>query len=179
MASQIDIVVKGNFRVIQQPKDANICWAIVATIMQSWKTGLNPTIRSVIGSIDKDLGFLELLDGKLSLENQDLPAFLAAMGLIAEPPQSFSVQAIANLLSMYGPIWVTADEDLSKNFAAHARVIIGLKGDGTPQNTIATIIDPNFDSLIFESVELLQEKFTQLAIGDNEFGDNSAQFIHF
>ena len=52
-------------------------------------------------------------------------------------------------------------------------------GVGTPERTIATIIDPDKESPISESVLDLQEKFTQLAIGDLKFGGNLAQFIHF
>ncbi len=179
MKKKIDVTLKGNLRTLQQPKDGNVCWAIVATIMHSWKTDSNPSVRSVIESIDNGLGFLGLFDDNLPLEVQDSSDFLVAMELIAEPPQSFGVQGIADLLSNHGPIWVTADEDVSERFSGHARVVIGLKGDGTPRNTFATIIDPNLEELTLEPIELLQEKFSQLAIGDAKFGGSLAQFIHY
>jgi hypothetical protein len=95
---------------------------------------------------------------------------------------SFSVQGFERLLQAHGPLWITADEDPSANFSVHARVLIGLRGDGTPENTQAYFLDtdPNAPSPDSESVAELQEKLAQLAIGDaNATGVFRAQVVHY
>jgi hypothetical protein len=56
------------------------------------------------------------------------------------------------------PLWIMADEDPSAHFSVHARVLIGLHGDGAPDGTIATSLDtiPNPPSPSTETVETLQ-----------------------
>lgn len=176
MTEPVDFTVVGNLRTLRQPSE-NSCWATVATILESWRIGEDISIEEMLTSINE--GFLSIFQSDTGLENPDLPDFLLAMGLVAEPPMSLGAQGIADLLSSHGPLWVTADEDSSEQFSIHARVVIGIKGDGSPQKTIATVIDPNQDSPIFETVEVLQEKFTQLAIGDMQHGGDLAKYIHF
>jgi hypothetical protein len=94
---------------------------------------------------------------------------------------SFSVQGFEQLLQAHGPLWITTDEDPSENFSVHARVLIGLRGDGTPENTTAIFLDtdPRAEDRP-ESVADLQAKMTELAIGDSSGGGAfRAQVVHF
>jgi hypothetical protein len=61
------------------------------------------------------------------LKGSDKPEFLQALGLVAEPPMSFSVQGFERLLRANGPLWITTDEDPSEDFSVHARVLVGLR----------------------------------------------------
>ena len=78
------------------------------------------------------------------------------------------MEAFELLLGQHGPLWITADEDPSAHFSVHARVLIGLRGDGTPDGTIATFLNtiPNARSSNTETVATLQRKLAELAIGD-------------
>ncbi len=58
-------------------------------------------------------------------------------GLVPEPPQSYTVEAFADLLRNYGPLWVATAEP-----GAHVRVITGIQGDGTADGTTLYINDP-------------------------------------
>jgi papain like cysteine protease AvrRpt2 len=68
-------------------------------------------------------------------------------------------------LREHGPLWITADEDPSAKFSVHARVLIGLRGDGTPDGTIATFLGTvlNAPSPSSETVATLQRNLSQLA----------------
>jgi len=58
-------------------------------------------------------------------------------GMVAEAPQSYSVERFYDVLNTYGPLWVAAAVP-----SPHIRVITGMRGDGTPDGTTLTINDP-------------------------------------
>ena len=63
-------------------------------------------------------------------------------------------------------------------------MLIGLRGDGTPDNTDAIFFDPDpapdKDVRRTETVADLQEKMRQLAIGDSSGGGSFlAQVVHY
>ena len=173
---EIDVSVAGDIPMLRQPKP-NACWATIGAILQSWRRQESVGIENLLEEINE--GFGAIFDSDTGLPNEDVPDYMEALGLVAEPPMRLSVQGIADLVARHGPVWVTADEDIGPCLSVHARVIIAVEGDGTPDGTLATIIDPDRPSPITESVATLQEKFNQLATGDMTFGSTSAQFIHF
>jgi len=177
----VDFVVEGRLRPLKQPS-TNTCWATVATILFSWKNDKEAAIEDVMAVAGQE--FLDLFNTNEGLKGSDKPRFLQALGLVAEPPMSFSVQGFERLLRAHGPLWITADEDPSEDFSVHARVLIGLRGDGTPDNTDAIFFDPDpapgKDVRGSETVAALQEKMRQLAIGDSSGGGSfRAQVVHF
>jgi hypothetical protein len=174
----IDFQVPGRLRPLKQA-NAMACWATVATILVSWQRDKNATVESVLTDAGQE--FLNLFQAGQGLKSADKSAFLQRLGLTAEPPMSFGVQGFDQLLRAHGPLWITADEDPGANFSVHARVLIGLRGDGTPDGTQAFFLDtdPNAPSPDSESVAQLQEKLTQLAIGDAAGGGAfRAQIVH-
>jgi hypothetical protein len=64
------------------------------------------------------------------------------------------VEGFELVLREHGPFWIMADEDPSAHFSIHARVLIGLRSDGTPDGTTATFLDtiPNAPSPSTETV---------------------------
>lgn len=178
-APKIDFQVEGRLRPLKQENDM-ACWATVATILFSWKHDTNASIQGVLLQAGQE--FVDLFAAGQGLKSADKPTFLQRLGLTAEPPMSFSVQGFDQLLQAHGPLWITADEDPGANFSVHARVLIGLRGDGTPENTQAFFLDtdPNAPSPDSESVAELQDKLAQLAIGDATGGGAfRAQIVHF
>src|SRR5262249_61083595 len=63
------------------------------------------------------------------------------MGLIAEPPQSYSVDGFRQALENYGPLWVGI---LTPGGSGHAIVVTGVYGDGAADGsgTYVRIADP-------------------------------------
>ena len=178
----IDFRVEGRLRPLKQPS-TNTCWATVATILFCWKNDTDASIAEVMTAAGQK--FLDLFNANEGLNSNDKPPFLEALGLVGEQrPMSFSAQEFEKLLRDHGPLWITTDEDPGEDFSVHARVLIGLRGDGTPEKTEAFFLDTNPDPSIpspdSEFVVELQEKLRQLAIGDSGQGSSSrAQIVHF
>jgi len=175
----IDLLVEGKVRPLKQPPNSNTCWATVATILFSWKNNTEPTVAEVMAAAGQK--FLDLFNADKGLKSGDKPEFLAALGLVAEDDDSFSIDELAQLLREHGPLWITTDEDPTEDFSVHARVLIGLRGDGTPENTTAILFDTNPDAPSKpESVAELQRKMAELASGDISVGGAlRAQVVHF
>jgi hypothetical protein len=176
---RIDLQIEGRLLPLKQPENSNLCWAFVATILFNWKKNRSASVEEVMTVAGQE--FLDLFTSNQGLKGQDKSRFLQALGLVSEPPMSFSVQGFEQLLQAHGPLWITTDEDPSENFSVHARVLIGLRGDGTPENTTAIFLDtdPRAEDRP-ESVADLQAKMTELAIGDSSGGGAfRAQVVHF
>ncbi len=176
MQPKVNFTVAGRLRPLRQP-DGMSCWATVATIMRSWQTNREETIEDVVASAGPR--FMEILKSGDGLHHKDLPAFLEAMHLTAEPPMSFSVFGFERLLRVHGLLWIVGDEDPGPRFSEHARVLFGLHGDGNPDTTHAFLIDPALGTRVTEIVAVLQEKITQIGIGAIDHGESVAQIIHF
>jgi hypothetical protein len=177
----VDFQVEGRLRALKQQSN-NTCWATVATILFSWKNDTDAEIKDVMAAAGQE--FLDLFNADDGLKGSDKPRFLTALGLVAEPPMSFSVEGFERLLRAHGPLWITTDEDPSEDFSVHARVVVGLRGDGTPDKTDVFFLDPNPDPNKpvrgSETVAELQRKMTELAIGDSTAGGSfRAQVVHF
>jgi hypothetical protein len=178
-APAVDFKVEGRLRPLKQPND-QACWATVATILFSWRHDVDAAIEDVLAIAGQQ--FLDAFRAQQGLKSEDKPAFLQKLGLTAEPPMSFSVAGFEQLLREHGPLWITADEDPGANFSVHARVLIGLRGDGTPEKTEAIFLDTarNTPSPSAEPVARLQDKLAQLAIGDQaSAGGFRPQVVHF
>jgi cell wall-associated NlpC family hydrolase len=135
----IDYTVPGAFNPLAQPS-ANACWATVYAMLLQWRRQESMRIEDAVAGVGQR--WLEIFRADTGLMSSDKPDFLAAAGLVAEPAQAFSVGAWEQLLRNFGPLWVTTDEAPGKAWAIHARLIIGIRGDGTPEGTSFTIVDP-------------------------------------
>lgn len=167
----------GSVPELQQPSGMT-CWATVATMMVSARDSASYPIEAVMDLAGEQ--YRQKFDADQGLAGTEKEAFLSSLSLQAEPPQCYAVDGLAGLVSTYGPIWVTTDEDPSENFAVHARVIESLEGDGTPDGTTLTIVDPATGSRYQESFADCMRKLEEVAIGDMAGGgDFRIQVVHF
>lgn len=116
------------------------CWATVTTIMVMWREQASMTIQTAIGRIGAN--WLAKFNADQGLLGSEKAAFLGAAGLAYQHPQSLTASGWEGLLRKFGPVWVTTDEDPSAAFAIHARVLVGIRGDGTAAGTTLDIVDP-------------------------------------
>jgi cell wall-associated NlpC family hydrolase len=135
----VDHIIPGTFRPIAQTKTMG-CWATVYTMLLSWRRQQSMSIETALGEVGSR--WLDIYNANSGLVGAEKPDFLAAAGLVAEPPQSFSVDGWEQLLRNYGPVWITADEKPGQPGGIHGRVIVGIRGDGTPEGTSFSIVDP-------------------------------------
>jgi hypothetical protein len=87
------------------------------------------------------------------------------------------VEGFEQFLREHGPLSITADEDPSAKSSVHPRPPTGLRGDETPDGTIATFLDtiPNAPSPSTETVATLQRKLADLAIGQPQAAELSGR----
>jgi uncharacterized protein YycO len=141
-AVPVDYAIPGPIDVMAQ-RDSMACWATVFTMMYGWKVRASMPVEHALGTVGQN--WVKMYTDNTGLSSADKVKFLAEAGLIAEAPQSFSVEGWEHLLRNYGPIWVTTDEDVRpglKNFSIHARIVTSIRGDGTAEGTRIHVIDP-------------------------------------
>jgi hypothetical protein len=56
-------------------------------------------------------------------------------------------------------LWVTTDEDPTSGFAIHARIMTGIRGDGTPDGTTLDIADPGTGTAYQEKFGKFLDKY--------------------
>jgi hypothetical protein len=154
------------------------CWATVATMMVSWRDQMGYPITAVMDMAGP--AYRAKFDANGGLSGAEKGAFLAALGLQAEPPMDYAVEGLLGLLQTYGPIWVTTDEDPSEGFAVHARIVTGMVGDGTVDGTMLRVVDPAGGRRYQESFRAFGDKFDEVARGDmRDGGEFRPQVVHF
>jgi hypothetical protein len=168
----------GGVTPLQQPSGM-ACWATVTTMMASYRDGLAyavadiPDVVAAAGDHYRDV-----YNADTGLSNADKGPFLAAMGLRAEPPATYIATAVYDMMSSYGPLWVTTDGGTLDS--VHARVVIGMGGDGSPAGTTMQIIDPGDGAIHDETYDVFVRRYTNVAVGDIAAGlPFRAQIVHW
>lgn len=116
---------------IAQPTGMS-CWAAAAAMVVSWRdrqSGVTPE------DIARGAGQWAAYQSGLNPDHHDELA--AAWGLTVEPPQSYTVEGLRNLVEYEGPLWIGVAVP-----SGHAVVITGIWGDGTPEGTTIRYNDP-------------------------------------
>ena len=141
-----DFTVPGTIPDLRQPSRMS-CWATVATMLLSWRAGNRLEIESGMDSVGSRWGdlFRESLRNPNGggLSAGDKSVFTSAAGLEAGPLANFGGRDWMDMLSRFGPLWVTADVNPNVGqFSIHARVLYRIHGDGSADNTTVWLIDP-------------------------------------
>ncbi len=156
--NSISYDIPGNFWVLAQPSGM-ACWATVFTMMKSWRSQREMTIEQGVGTVGQK--WVDIYKADTGLMGDDKPTFISSAGLVAEPPQSFSIEGWENLLRNYGPVWITTDEAPGAAWAIHARIITGIYGDGSPERTCFKIVDPAGGRRYEESIAVFIPKYEE------------------
>jgi peptidoglycan hydrolase-like protein with peptidoglycan-binding domain len=160
--------------VVGQPSNKT-CWATVATMLLSWRDSTSYEIREAMDRIDSKWG--TKFGANQGLFAAEKEPFLSDAGLVAEPPQNYSVEGLYDLLVAHGPLWLTTDEDTGSGFSIHARILTGMSGDGSIENTTLTLIDPaGGGRVVRESFRTFTEKFEEEAV---DVGVFRVQVVHW
>jgi N-acetyl-anhydromuramyl-L-alanine amidase AmpD len=111
---------------IAQPTNVS-CWATAASTVLGWRDRISLTVEAIAERAG--------LTTATGLDPAQVGQFADDMGMIAEPPQSYTVEAFRQLLADNGPLWVGAAVP-----GLHAIVVTGLYADGA--ETYVRITDP-------------------------------------
>ena len=146
------------------------CWAAAAAMMLSWRDQVVYTKAEAAQQAGP--AFVRLLEsrGVAGIEATGKNEFLTRLGLTAEAPQTFTTRGLRELLQEHGPLWVTVNlgEDNDPYFVLpHARIIIAIDGDGSPEGTFVTYLDPNgFAERLRVNAQEFSETFETVAAGE-------------
>lgn len=136
----IDYTVPNRVFIIAQNKTMG-CWATTSAILVSWKEKKLVPVEEMLGRVSEK--YRILYDTDAGLLPPDQPDLIKPLGLTQEAPQNYSVDGWLSLLKRFGPLWVTtAFPKPNDKWGLHARVVSGIKGDGTPDGTTLHVYDP-------------------------------------
>ncbi len=171
--------VSGLIPTLRQPND-QACWATVATMMKSWKDRRKSPypIEDVLSMAGPT--YLERFRSGEPLPREEKAGFVAALGMVADGGNfaSHELDYYVNLVNKYGPVWVTVDVG-AKEAAAHARVLYAIKGDGSPERTLLSLIDPATGGRIHQSFLDFVEAYEGLADKTSAEEDLFVQLVRF
>jgi len=173
LSKHFDVKIPGVISVIAQT-NSMACWATVFTMLYGWKRSQSFTIEQTLSEIGQK--WVDLYTNNAGLSSTDKVDFVATSGLIAEPPMNFSIEGWKNLIESYGPIWVTTDEAPGLPWAIHARIITRIRGDGTPEGTKLSIIDPAGGRQYSESIATFIPKYEEEVM---RTGHTRIQVLHW
>jgi hypothetical protein len=172
----IDQAVKWVLPLVLQAPKKRACWAAALTMLKSWAAGETMTIETAL--TPGGTFYLDRFKNDSGLLPGEVPAFREAYALRDASVGVLTAAALARQMAERGPLWVIADEDASATFSVHARVLIGITGDGTPQGTRVRFHDPASSQPGEESLQTFITKLEQLAAGvANSFGGFAPQIL--
>jgi len=173
--SAVDYTVSGIISPLRQPTGM-VCWATVATMMISWRNQRSSSIETAMGNVGAT--YVAKVRANSGLSVSEKPSFLSTVGLTFEYPQSLSIGGWETMLRNYGPIWITTAEGSDSSFGIHARILSGIRGDGTPEGTNLSITDPGNGTTYSEKFADFLVKFEREVRVDSNW-DGRIQIVHW
>ena len=123
-------------------------------MMLSWREKRSVTIDEFVQSNEY---WSSLYEMDIGLTKEDFKLLVTDLGLTAHAPQGFRISAYGDMLAKHGPLWVIAAS--GAGIGSHARILVGYRGDGSPDNTCFELIDPATGELIQENAMGVHGKF--------------------
>lgn len=125
------------------------CWATVYAMLRSWRD--NRT-----WSVDEAVELLGPYYASLYKKNVGLPGggeatFVKDAGMVAEPPANYSMRGFVDMLTEYGPLWITLGDGIN----SHAILLVGIYGENYEESRQAYMdaafefIDPRTGEFLY------------------------------
>ncbi len=107
------------------------CWAASAAMVVGW--------RDRVSIPDSEIArWVPAIDAyRTGLWPSDRRQLADAWNLVAEPPASYTLEAWAQMLEAYGPLYI--DMTWSGTSGGHVRVLVGMESDGNPDGSGTTM----------------------------------------
>ena len=181
--STVAAQVVGQVPLLGQVKK-NDCWAVCATILTAWKESRRPysddPLRTITRAGQKYAAIYQSDNGLLAADKDD---FLVRMKMMAEPPASQGPKYYADLIKMYGPLWITTDAATKLGrFSPHGRVLTQITGPLTPDGSgvFFTFINPKKGTTGTESFADFITAFEQEVFDNRDtVSPLTPQVVHF
>jgi hypothetical protein len=134
VTNKLNYTVPGIFNVIAQPTGMT-CWATVAAMMMSWRDQQSYPIDVAMGQCGTK--WLNMFRSNQGLPGSEHAQFADAAGMEYEPLACHPGESWENMLKAHGPLAVVTANPF------HARIMIGIKGDGSDTGTEVELLDPD------------------------------------
>ena len=171
-----DVTIQYDVPVVAQSTPMS-CWAAAAASLLGWKGNIPLTEQDVVSQAGEP--FETLFQTEAGLAGPDVAKFAAALGLLTEVPQNWGVGGYVALLTAKGPLWVGSALSYNGFTYRHVRILTGLVGDGSFDNTTAFVIDPDGGKSYQESLTQFATELENIARLDLPNGsDLNPQVIH-
>jgi|SRR5580658_766607 hypothetical protein len=148
--------VPGDKVVVAQPSSM-ACWATVYSMMISWKEQKSYAIEGAVESVGHKYG--DYYRGNTGLPANEFGPFLDAADMSYEPMQNPTIGGWLDRLRCYGLLWVGTLASISPGAGLHSRIIEGITGDESPDNTWFSIIDPAGGKRYRENISTFLDKY--------------------
>jgi Papain-like cysteine protease AvrRpt2 len=153
---------------------AQTCWATVATMMVSWYDSTTYTIAQVMDQAGP--AYRTKFENNHGLSHSEKDHFLAALGLYEEPATRYTAAILFSLMQVYGPLLITTVEVPTQDFAIRARVLTGICGDGSLENTYLQVNNPTDGQINTESLSDITQ---DLGCAPSKGDELCMQIVHF
>lgn len=114
-----------------QPAGSSTCWAASAAMIVGWRDSRVITQEEIANKLPVVDAFRKGLAPKNRI------TLAEAWNLVAEPPASYTFDAFREMLETFGPMYIGMNWD--KQGGGHARVLVGMTSDGTPDGSDTTM----------------------------------------
>ena len=136
--SSVDYSIPGTLPEIAQPTP-NTCWAAVFTMMYSWKINQSMGIADALSRVGSK--YVDMFTRDIGLDTESAKVLYNDSGLV--PIYSFNptIEGWTSLLQKYGPAYIDVGYN-ALNAGTHAIIVTAISGDGSPDKTSITYVDP-------------------------------------
>jgi hypothetical protein len=172
-----DFTVPGGISALAQPDEMS-CWATVATMMLGWKTQSTTDMASVVAEAGPE--YVTAFKNKTGLKREEKLKFVQQLGMKPDEGNfaSHNYDYFLDELKTFGPLWMTVDSS-DKELAPHAKILYGMRGDGTPTGTLMRVIDPNGGKRYEITFEQFTNEYESLARETPADQDLFIQIVRF
>jgi len=107
------------------------CWAASAAMVVGWRDRVSIADETIARMVP-------VIDGyRTGLWPKDRQKLADAWNLVAEPPASYTIEAWAQMLESYGPLYI--DMTWAGDKGGHVRVLVGMDSDGVADGSGTTM----------------------------------------
>jgi peptidoglycan hydrolase-like protein with peptidoglycan-binding domain len=168
-------------RHLIHPTKKNGCWALVYTMIRSWKDGVPYTVETALGKIDP--AYITAWNREKGLALGATKMFYKDGGLKFNDLQSLTPEGWIEMLMNHGMLMISTSYSATDN-GNHANLVWGVFGDGTVERTQIGYIDPTDGVNHYETFESFHKRFLGMQVvedglNDDEVMDWYVQIAHF
>jgi len=151
----VNYTVPGVFNILAQPSSM-ACWATVGAMMLSWRDKRSYSIDTAMAECGPK--WEAVFKANTGLAAGDHAAFAKDAGLTSEPLMSYPADTWEKMLRASGPLAVVTAIPFY-----HARIMVGIAGDGTAGGTNVDIIDPAGGTRYRQNFGVFSQSFEAVA----------------